>query len=1784
MPKSVRIRTKVGVDRQVNLNLEQDFEYIEILSLKLSQSEIYTRQCADYGVVAGRVSVNDGFGVPNAKVSIFIALSTADEANPIISAIYPYKTISDINEDGYKYNLLPYKPSYPGHSATGSFPDLEDVLTNPTAIEIYDKYYKFTVTTNDSGDFMIFGVPTGTFDIIMNVDISDIGPFSQSPQDLIRLGLATESQVNGTRFRVSENLGTLPQIISLNKSVTILPLWGDPDLCQISITRTDFDLTAEANLEIKPTAIFMGSLVSDSDELAQKRNCKPKNKSGYQCSLFAGPGQILAIRQTIRQDIQGRPLLEEYEFENNGKVIDENGTWLLDVPMNLDYVVTNEFGEQVFSTDEKKGIPTRARYRFKISWNQSSSLSEPIKRASFLVPNIREYGWDDSDSDPITTLSFTSPSYIAARKSYAFSVDWDDYGDVENSPSEAEEIIQDAIDCKDKFYEMTYNKVYTVSQLITQFRKGSGNPRHLSIKNITDDTCESTSNKFPTNDTQYRFDLIFILFVILIGFFSIILKFVVTIFHIICFLVSSIRNWKICLPLGIGCRQPFKDSQFLIKIEQKFANLNIPLFTYPDCELCSCEATGNSAASSGPQGALIQQAPFTNNSVLADVISPYSYEIENESDVNDYTSVLTSISSGYQDRSAIQIWNFRTPFIQPFNWTPDWDESVRATLYYYSNGLPLHEKITLMNFKGKFFGDGTLDPSSQGNFSLNAYNPGNSNRTVGGGTNQIKVVFDYENNSTNTNLETQLGGSLALNSTNENMGFHYDNVMILFTEERYNDGAILTFNNPYNLRDPNLSGTTKNIYDTYSITGETINIDSQVRVSHTNPYNGQRLITKYNLVQTDGESDKYLRYPTDIEYFQVIKSMTYTEYKTILDNNYFAQEFNPLYFSSFYYRVFDNYQVVSQYNPTKDYYDSQGLPVPIPYDGLGTFQFYFGWQKPWDLFSEKAETYINIMVRGVDPHSSRIKVKYGLGRLFNRKNHWAVTIQGDYKLNIPLQPNDGLDFGDLPTASPNSQTKAKNNAQRCVKHDGLGNTNNGIDTGYSQGRIFFKSFHFKPSAVQWTPFRTRSIYKYSSLSETSTSDSITPYKRQRIAGTSPPVYQVFIENLMFSSVGAYTVAGTSAIGGGLRIGVDNYYSRPADLTVVSTSSNGESFSDSKYAIGESVEGGSVMLLGGGNLRLVPTMAGYELVRRLNSYYYSKIYQEPQNDSNCFLMQNNERIVMRTDRMPSSDLYQECIAPTPPGGTGGSYIQYTMMANGKFFITEVTDEGVLSGPGPGSSTPGFTVGSVDTPIPNSEDPESFGQVDKLLKSFECKSLVPIGCYRTIYPDSITVAPESTCQYYPGTNEKFFIGGSCYSLVHPQYLGSNLTKDLELITEWQSRMNINFGACREVFAHTFTNNWINGVLYTFPFKNQRFFTGPTANPPNQPYNKYCRETVFLDPITFNFYYRASPYRNSGSDFIGRTGFKNLEGTIIGNKKNLMYPTTIMDLGPRDQIQKYLSQSGNWDGYIMNRLNPTTFSDISDILNLFIVSRFASAQFGALFATKGANILNFFSRKERFVDADYAQLIATNSQLGIAAFEPANYPEPPENSGFNSPLYFPAGVSDVKKITFGIFFTGDSQVRDYISPNRTIYDSQGQIGIDDACSFTYIPLKSQTVPFYLWQIKNNNINPNIFGTPENEWYTPNNAFQYEYQRIDRLYPDSKTFQPQNINIINYHKGWIANYSPTVINPATGGLDYKPEPGLPDEYLMGAPFYFYFGLTKGASAFDRFLTKWIDTDDIVE
>ena len=289
MSSSYRIRTELGVNKTIQVKLEQNYDTLELLSLTISPNNLYTRACADYGVVCGRVFSNNGFGLPNAKLSIFIPVEELDIQNEEISVLYPYQSINDINEDGYRYNLLPYTQSHSGHVPVGTFPDRIDALINKTVIEVYDKYYRFTVSTNDSGDFMILGVPTGQQTLFMQVDLSDIGEFSMTPQDLIRMGLATESQVDGTRFKFSENYNELPQIISISKTIQVSPLYGEPEICDYAIQQVDFDLTSEKNVTISPTAVFIGSIFSadDGTKVTNTINdiCNVKRSLGEMCDF-----------------------------------------------------------------------------------------------------------------------------------------------------------------------------------------------------------------------------------------------------------------------------------------------------------------------------------------------------------------------------------------------------------------------------------------------------------------------------------------------------------------------------------------------------------------------------------------------------------------------------------------------------------------------------------------------------------------------------------------------------------------------------------------------------------------------------------------------------------------------------------------------------------------------------------------------------------------------------------------------------------------------------------------------------------------------------------------------------------------------------------------------------------------------------------------------------------------------------------------------------------------------------------------------------------------------------------------------------------------------------------------------------------------------------------------------------------------------------------------------------------------------------------------------------------
>ena len=385
MEYGYRIKANVGVDQVLNVNLKQDIDIYELLSLELKQENLYklfpdgNKNSSSRGVVVGRVLANDAFGVPNAKVTAFIPLSDVDGLRQDIRGIYPYKSVTGIDKRNVRFNTLPNYKKSDCHQEVGSFPKKQLVLDDDSVLEVYDKYYKYTTITNKAGDYMIFGLPIGEQIIHIDVDLSDIGILSQEPRDFIYKGYSPDLFESPTQFKKSTNLDDLAQIQSQTATVTVYPLWGDKNAGEIAITRKDINL----QYKFEPTCVFLGSVITDNSPNSISHNCVPDESVGEASQLGPSKGNIEMIRKTIEDKV------EEYPIKGN-QLIDGDGTWCYQIPMNLDYVGMDEYGNIVPTNNPNKGIPTRARVRFRITLDETGDDSLTRHKARYLIPNNPE--------------------------------------------------------------------------------------------------------------------------------------------------------------------------------------------------------------------------------------------------------------------------------------------------------------------------------------------------------------------------------------------------------------------------------------------------------------------------------------------------------------------------------------------------------------------------------------------------------------------------------------------------------------------------------------------------------------------------------------------------------------------------------------------------------------------------------------------------------------------------------------------------------------------------------------------------------------------------------------------------------------------------------------------------------------------------------------------------------------------------------------------------------------------------------------------------------------------------------------------------------------------------------------------------------------------------------------------------------------------------------------------------------------------------------------------------
>jgi hypothetical protein len=291
-----------------------------------------------------------------------------------------------------------------------------------------------------------------------------------------------------------------------------------------------------------------------------------------------------------------------------------------------------------------------------------------------------------------------------------------------------------------------------------------------------------------------------------------------------------------------------------------------------------------------------------------------------------------------------------------------------------------------------------------------------------------------------------------------------------------------------------------------------------------------------------------------------------------------------------------------------------------------------------------------------------------------------------------------------------------------------------------------------------------------------------------------------------------------------------------------------------------------------------------------------------------------------------------------------------------------------------------------------------------------------------------------------------------------------------------------------------------------------------------------------------------------------------------RNLLFPTTIINLGIKYNFYKEISFYQTTNGYVMKDLDATSYGDVSDLVNLFVISRITDEKFlQQFFSSKNNSLDQLFSRNNvslfnqaKRIDGDLAQLMSINSEDGVIKFSPEFYETVPGSTTDPTNVL---GTS--KNPTIAVWFsstTENLQFKDYLTPGRINFRGNDNTG--------YYPypygIKSQIVPFYQWKLNNPTT---IFGDQYNNWATGilDIVQNQRYQSLDRTSVTKPSYfkslsSPDSNDL--YSRGYIfsvdvnGNYSTTGVSS--------------DKFIVGAPFHFYFGIVKGESALDKFKAKY--------
>ena len=136
-------------------------------------------------------------------------------------------------------------------------------------------------------------------------------------------------------------------------------------------------------------------------------------------------------------------------------------------------------------------------------------------------------------------------------------------------------------------------------------------------------------------------------------------------------------------------------------------------------------------------------------------------------------------------------------------------------------------------------------------------------------------------------------------------------------------------------------------------------------------------------------------------------------------------------------------------------YINSSMSYNVLYKGKRQFQQSPIIENPLEGIDNYENQVIVFLSRGVDPYSSRVMTKYGLGRLFGYVNEDTIQVTGMTKLNIPIQ-----------------------SGFKNTRHNQIVNSD-GVDTTYSNKGLYYNTYYYEP--IQFSSFTGNNHTYYSSL-------------------------------------------------------------------------------------------------------------------------------------------------------------------------------------------------------------------------------------------------------------------------------------------------------------------------------------------------------------------------------------------------------------------------------------------------------------------------------------------------------------------------------------------------------------------------------------------------------------------------------------------------------------------------------------------------------------------------------